>query len=1032
MSEMVNLSQENHFSNSQDLPNPFPGLRPFELNESHLFFGREGQSEEVLKNLSRKKFVAVIGASGSGKSSLMYCGLTPILHGGFITRAGSNWRIISTRPGSSPIQNLSKSLVNSEKKHIEENNIPLQEALFTSLLKSSSRGLEEVVERLHRHENENILLLVDQFEELFRFKKSNNDIKSFNESLAYVEMLLDVIKQDDLPIYIVLTMRSDFIGECAHFQELTSLINESHYLIPQMTRADLNSAITGPIAVGGGKIEPRLVQQLLNEIGDNQDQLPILQHALMRTWNYWQKHRIDKGPIDIEHYEAIGKMDKALSDHANEAYDELSSKGKEISETLFKALTERGADNRGIRRPSNVSEVAAIAGTSESEVIEVIDKFRSSDRSFLTSANKKLSSKSTIDISHESLMRIWDRLIVWVEEEADAVQMYLRLSEAAALYQEGKTGLWRPPDLQLGINWKKKQKPTLTWAQRYNPAFERTLLYLQSSEKAFKVEELMKMRAQKRALKRTRLFALVLGIATIVAIGVMLYAFMQQIEAKKQTKEAEKQKELADNEKKKADHSALRANYAKKEAEINLEEANKQKSIANQQTIFANQQTSVANLKSIEAEQQALIAEAEKRKSEYSAHQATLSAQSAKKASLQAQDLRMLSIAQSMAVKSLQIKQEIDRKHLVAYQGFLFNKKHGGSAHNPDIYDGLYAAIKSKNKPGFNVMKGHKSSVVSMQFLDDKMSLITAESKGKVLKWNIANDLKTNSILFDGNLSIRSMATSNNHIALGTQSSTISLVNIKNGSVKQLLGHKGMIWSLSFTPNQQKIISSGADSTVLIWDIEKGTSTVIAKCKSVVKSITISPNGNYIIGGTDQGEIIMWDLNNANKSTSLAQDVSNNIRVVRFSNNGKYIATGNKFGVINIYRFPSGKLETSLVGHSARINDLKFSPKDKYLASASFDRTVRLFLTSDFDLSPIVLRDHEAWVWSLAFTEDEEKIITGVTNGEIMKYPTNTDALVDDICNSLHRNMTEREWNKYVAKDIPLEKTCKKLPLNNE
>ncbi|MBT5404156.1 MAG: High-affnity carbon uptake protein Hat/HatR, partial [Crocinitomicaceae bacterium] len=94
--------------------NPFPGLRPFKIDESHLFFGREGQSEEVLENLSKNRFVGVIGSSGSGKSSLMYCGLVPILHGGFITEAGSKWRIIASRPGSAPIDNLAAAIAQDE------------------------------------------------------------------------------------------------------------------------------------------------------------------------------------------------------------------------------------------------------------------------------------------------------------------------------------------------------------------------------------------------------------------------------------------------------------------------------------------------------------------------------------------------------------------------------------------------------------------------------------------------------------------------------------------------------------------------------------------------------------------------------------------------------------------------------------------------------------------------------------------------------------------------------------------------------
>ena len=146
--------------NNDKLFNPFPGLRPFNISESHLFFGREGQSEEVLYNLSENKFVAVIGSSGSGKSSLMYCGLVPILHGGFIAEAGSKWKIIVSRPGNDPLGNLAQAIVTGSGK----TNTDLDVNFTRSILESSSLGLVEAVKQIERKEGENILILADQFD----------------------------------------------------------------------------------------------------------------------------------------------------------------------------------------------------------------------------------------------------------------------------------------------------------------------------------------------------------------------------------------------------------------------------------------------------------------------------------------------------------------------------------------------------------------------------------------------------------------------------------------------------------------------------------------------------------------------------------------------------------------------------------------------------------------------------------------------------------------------------------------------------
>src|SRR5258708_19816986 len=261
-----------------------------------------------------------------------------------------------------------------------------------------------------------------------------------------------------------------------------------------MTRDQKRRAIEGPVAVGNAKITPRLVQQLLNDLGDNPDQLPILQHSLMRTWSYWSKYRdYEDEQVDLENDETIGRRREAFARHANKYYDELDEDQKRICEVIFKAITEKRGENFGIRRPTRLNEIASIADVSEADVIDVIEKFREPGRSLLTPGfGTPMGSKSMIDISHESLMRIWVRLKNWVDDEADAVQMYQRLAEAANMYQVGKAGLWRPPDLQLALNWQGKHKPTLVWGQPYHPAFERTTIFLQSSKKKFKPKHTIK------------------------------------------------------------------------------------------------------------------------------------------------------------------------------------------------------------------------------------------------------------------------------------------------------------------------------------------------------------------------------------------------------------------------------------------------------------------------------------------------------------------------------------------------------------
>ncbi|MBC8109855.1 MAG: High-affnity carbon uptake protein Hat/HatR, partial [Verrucomicrobia bacterium] len=504
------------------LLNPFPGLRPFGMDESHLFFGREGQSDDVLVKLANHHFVGVIGPSGSGKSSFMYCGVVPKLYGGFLAEKASDWKVIVTRVGVEPLENLANALLEIDETYqqLSAEDQRIRKIITATLLKNQSSGLAECIAQYENHPPDcNYFLIVDQFEELFRYKQLDPAGGTVDKALAFVNLLTEAVGDTKGNIYVSIAMRSDFIGECAQYPELTRLINESNYLIPQMTREQKRMAIMGPVAVGQASMSPKLVQRLLNELGDNPDQLPVLAHALMRTWDYWEERKENEEElIDIKHYEAIGKMEEALSQHADEAFNELNEVQKEICETMFKSLVGRASNNAGVRRPTRLEEIALIADTSKEEVKAVIEKFRQPGRALLTPPYPAvLDEDSVIDFSHESLMRIWVRLRNWVQEENESIQMYLRIAEAAEMYQVGKAGLWRPPDLQLALNWYLKEKPTLSWATRYHPAFERTIAFLEHSSEKYETEQQVKEMLAKRTLRRSQITAVVLGAAMVVS-----------------------------------------------------------------------------------------------------------------------------------------------------------------------------------------------------------------------------------------------------------------------------------------------------------------------------------------------------------------------------------------------------------------------------------------------------------------------------------------------------------------------------------
>jgi energy-coupling factor transporter ATP-binding protein EcfA2 len=518
------------------LENPFPGLRPFRENEVRLFFGRESQIDTMVEKLAAIRFLAVVGTSGSGKSSLVNCGLNPALSRGLMASAGTAWRIAKFRPGSDPIKAMAQSLAQPGLLFRDQDfeGLSAQEIVETTL-GMSKLGLVDIYEQAHFPEKEkpNLLVIVDQFEELFRFQNLQSaepgPNRAFERSVAFVNLLLEAVSSD-LPIYVVLTMRSDFLGDCAQFFGLAEAINRGQYLVPRMSRDERRSAIAGPVAVAGGDISSELLTRLVNDVGDNPDQLSILQHALNRTWAEWQREG-GAGAMDLPHYEAIGTMLHALDFHAERAYAELGDdRQKVICEKVFQALTDKGPYLRGIRRPTSVAALCAITETSLDELNPVFDVFRKPSRSFvMPPAGEPIAPETIMDISHESLMRIWVRLTGWVNEEAESAAQYQRLVQNTSLKAEGKAGLMTDPELSLTLEWRKNWKPNAAWAERYKPGFASAIAFLEESREkrdadlaAERARQDAERAAEQERLKRKlrRKWQIAAAVATAVALTV--------------------------------------------------------------------------------------------------------------------------------------------------------------------------------------------------------------------------------------------------------------------------------------------------------------------------------------------------------------------------------------------------------------------------------------------------------------------------------------------------------------------------------
>jgi hypothetical protein len=497
---------------------PYPGLRPFRYDESDIFFGREAQTDQLLERLARNHFLAVTGPSGCGKSSLIKAGMIPALSAGFMVEGGSRWRICELRPGDRPLARLARALGSADILGADRTGAE-SIAFIEATLRRGPLGLIEIVRGAEALEGANLLVVIDQFEEIFRYR----DRIAADEADAFVALLLAGARQTEVAIYVVITMRSDYLGDCALFHGLPEAVSDAQYLTPRLNREDLELAIAGPARVFAGRVEPRLVNRLINDFGTDPDQLPLLQHALARLWNIAS----GKPPVlTVEDYQAIGGLSDALSRHGDEILAELTPEQQRIAEIMLRRLSGTQDGRLDVRAPARIDEVARIAGVEPEAVIPVAEAFRRPDRCFLATPEGPLDENTLLDLSHESLIRQWHRLADWVSDETKSAETYQRLRDWAVRWEQGNAELWRGPDLANAIAWRQREAPNEAWAERYGgpDQFRLAMKFLDQGEEAQRAAAAAEETKRQQQLRRAWRLAWGFGGATAVLLaGIAVY-----------------------------------------------------------------------------------------------------------------------------------------------------------------------------------------------------------------------------------------------------------------------------------------------------------------------------------------------------------------------------------------------------------------------------------------------------------------------------------------------------------------------------
>lgn len=993
--------------------NPFPGLRAFEEDEDILFFGREKQTDELLTKLRTSRLIAVIGSSGSGKSSLVKSGLIPSLQSGFMSGRGSSWRICSFRPGNDPIGNMAKSLVTpmfSQNEPVEQEQIDTLIPMTESVLRRNTSGLADAFKQSIHSTNENLLILVDQFEEIFRFRKFENESKQVKkDSITFINLLLAATKQTELPIYVVFTMRADFLTDCTDFRGLPEAINDGSYLVPKMTREERRDAIVGPISVANSKINQHLLNQLLNDIGDNQDQLPILQHALMRTYDFWKQKNNPNSEIEIADYEAIGSMKFAISQHAEEAYAELKTdKERSICELIFKTLTDSTSDARGIRRPSRMSELCEITNASFEEVASVIELFRKQGRAFLMPPyNTPLSQNSIIDISHESIMRVWERLINWLEEEKQSSITYSRLSEASDLYELGNGGLLRDPELQITWRWKENQNPNAKWASRFDDNFEKAMLYLNYSKEQNDLAILRKEELQKRRLRQARRilvfisgFSIIVIILAIISFDAKQKATVAKENAIKQEKNAKQQTKIAQNAEKEAERQKVLANQNKEAALQAKEDALKQKNNAEAQTQIALVAEKEAKFQKQLAENSKDVALKAKTDADNQRDLAKNNYNEAVRERKESNRLKELAEARTLAYQSTlkfnenKFQESID-KALLAFEK---NEENKGPIQNSDIYNAL-SINWSKTINNKNILQYHKFPIRSLISKPNSDIVISGDESGTILISKSIDGILSPMNSFTVKNEIRSLCLSpNGQNLLVLTSNSIGYIYGFDDEKKQYplllnFNYEGIGKTAAFVNNNEVILITSAGVQKI--SIEYKSIKVIEKIKgNEYTAILIGKKSQkiYLAVGS---QIKIYDKNQSLTKTPISQySLNNSITSFDIDENEKLLAVGSSDGSIWIEDLTTKKSPIAITIHQSSVNDLKFGNHDGnnlQLASASADNLVKLIdvysvLSGRNNEDVFSLRGHNLWVYKICFLSNGKYLFSASEDQRLISW----------------------------------------------
>ncbi|NMG09341.1 CHAT domain-containing protein [Brasilonema sp. UFV-L1] len=910
-------------------PCPYRGLFAFREEDAHLFFGREQFTQNLVTASKRKPLVAVVGSSGSGKSSVVFAGLVPQLR----QDSYLDYQIISFRPGHNPIEALAgafasrigETLLDFHTRNInkdinqrnQNSNLTARRLIELELeiaLRQDNKVIYKIIESfVQQNPKTRLVLIADQFEELYT-------LCSEEERRGVLDALLNAV-QFAPAFTLVLTLRADFYGYALSYRPFSDALQGAVLNLGPMNREELRAAIENPARQMQIRLEKELINKLIDDMDDQSGRLPLLEFALTQLWS-----KQTDGWLTHQSYNEIGGVEEALASHAETVYAQLSEVDRNRAQQVFMQLVRLGEGVEVTRRLATRDEV-------KSENWDLV-RHLADARLVVTNRNES-SGEETVEIVHEALIRSWGRLEGWIQVDGEFRYWQEQLRSLIRQWENSgndEGALLRGKPLLDAEYWQQQRFDELNSFERH---FIELSLALRDNE--------LKKHKRRRQLTILGLTGGLVG--ALILAGV---AWWKSLESGKNEVKATSESSaalFALNKDLDSLKVAIQAGQKLQKLGLAPPETEMQVKLTLRQAVY---QVKERNRLSKHLGDVYCVS--------FSADGKTIASASKDKTiklwNLDGQVLHTLE--DSSAVRSVSFSP--DSKILAS-----------GSQ------DGT---IKLWNLDGqlLHTLKGHNDGVRSVSFSPNGKILASGSQDGTIKLWNLDGQLLQTLTGHSGGVNSVSFSPDGKILASASLDKTIKLWNLNGQLLDTLTGHGDAVNSLSFSPDGKTLVSGSDDYNVKLWNRNnRSVKTLETLHKGPVTSVTFSHDGKTIASASWDGTIQVWSSDGGSfvQNYHAHNDI---VYSISFSHDGKTLISGSRDNTIKIWN-QSGQKPPVLTGHKAAVTSVSFSPNSKAIASASLDQTIKIW-NRDGQLLR-TLTGHKAAVTSVSFSPNSKMIASG-------------------------------------------------------